>query len=153
MKHFFFLGLFILSGCSILSKPYDLKDPTAAMIDVSVQMPNGSIQQFQLLNFSPLSELLKVVDCKSCDLTALNPATLLKDGDTIVLSEHAGLRISLNQASIEELMVLPGIGEALAQRIIDYRLNFGFFQKIEDVMRIKGIKQKIFDQIKSYLHL
>ncbi len=153
MKRFFFLGLFMLSGCSVLSKPFDLKDPASSKINVTVQLPDGSIQHHQLFNFSPLNELLKLIDCKTCDLSGLNPGTLLKDGDTIVLTELAGLSVSLNQSTIEELMVLPGIGEALAQRIIAYRIEFGYFQKIEDIMRVKGIKQKIFDRFKSYLKL
>ena len=153
MKLFFFLSLILLGGCSVLSDPLVLKDPKEAMISVSVQYPDQSIQILKLPNFSPLSVLLTQIDCHTCDFTQLNPLTILKDGDTIVLKEIAGFSVSINQASLEELMRLPGIGESLAQRIIAYRTEFGFFQKLEDIMRIKGIKQGLFDKIKAYIRL
>lgn len=153
MKLFFFIVFVALSGCSVLSKPIVLSDPATAQIAVSVQYPDHVIKTFHLTNFSPLSRLLAMIDCQSCDLTRLNPQTILKNGDTIVLHEKAGFSVSLNQATLAELMTLPGIGESLAQRILDYRTVHGFFQKTEDIMRIKGIKQGLFDKIKAYLCL
>ncbi len=153
MKLFFFILVLSLSGCSILSKPINLKDPTKVMIQVTVQFPDQSEEVFSLPNFSPLSDLLKQIKCDLCDLSQLNPQTILKDEDIIVLSEVAGLSISINQASLEELLVLPGIGETYAQRIIDYRTTYGYFQTIEDLMKVKGIKTHLFNKIKAYLKL
>jgi competence protein ComEA len=71
----------------------------------------------------------------------------------IILRSIAGLTVSLNQATIEDLMFLPGVGEVLAQRILDYRNDHGFFQRIEDIMLVKGIKEGLFAKIRPYLVL
>lgn len=153
MKLFFFIFTLLLSGCSVLSEPVVLKDPSKIKIKITAQFPDQSTKVYTMANFSPLSELLKQIDCDLCDLSQLNPQTILKDGDIIVFSEVAGLSISINQASLEELLVLPGIGETYAQRIIDYRNTYGYFQTIEDLMKVKGIKTHLFNKIKAYLKL
>ena len=63
----------------------------------------------------------------------------------------AGEKINLNTATLEELTKLKGIGPAYAQRIIDYRQNYGPFEKIEDLMKVKGIGQKTFDANKDII--
>ena len=63
----------------------------------------------------------------------------------------AGEKINLNTATLEELTSLKGVGPAIAQRILDYRENYGPFEKIEDLMKVKGIGQKIFDTNKDII--
>lgn len=58
-------------------------------------------------------------------------------------------KVNINTASKEELMTLPGVGESKAAQIIQYREAHGAFQKIEDVMKISGIKEGLFNQIKD----
>ena len=59
--------------------------------------------------------------------------------------------IDLNNATLSQLMLLPGIGEATAQRIIDYRESVGTFSCIEDILFVDGIGIKIFEQLKPYI--
>lgn len=59
--------------------------------------------------------------------------------------------ININTASREELTLLPGIGESLAGRIIDYRIKHGDFEKVEDIMEVKGIGEKIFNELHDYI--
>ena len=58
-------------------------------------------------------------------------------------------KISLNTATIDELMMLPGIGEAKAEAIIKYREEVGAFQNIEELKEVNGIGDAIFDDIKE----
>jgi competence protein ComEA len=59
--------------------------------------------------------------------------------------------ININTASSAELQSLPGIGPALAQRIIDYRETNGAFTTIEDIMDVSGIGPATFDRIKDLI--
>ena len=60
-------------------------------------------------------------------------------------------RINLNTATQEELMTLPGIGEAKAKSILAWREDHGSFEQIEDIMKIEGIKEGVFSKIKDYV--
>ena len=64
----------------------------------------------------------------------------------------ADTKISLNNASKEELMTLPGIGESKALLIIEYRKN-NRFNNIEEIMNVKGIGKSIYEKIKDLISL
>ena len=63
-------------------------------------------------------------------------------------ASESGL-VNLNTADVTLLMTLPGIGESRAKAIISYREQHGTFGKIEDIMKISGIKQAAFSKIKD----
>jgi len=62
-----------------------------------------------------------------------------------------GQMINLNTATLEQLDTLPGIGPAIAQRIIDYRENIGGFTSIEEVTQVSGIGEATFAKIKDLI--
>lgn len=116
---------------------------------------------------------------KEADTQWLNQAQLLDDGQMLTVftkEETAGMRegslradtqdisghtvsgadagtgrVNLNTASKEQLMTLPGIGEAKAETIIRYREENGLFSCIEDVMQISGIKDSVFSKIREHI--
>lgn len=67
-------------------------------------------------------------------------------------TEHIELlpeeKININTASADELSRLPGIGETLAQNIVSYRQENGFFNGIEEIMEVDGIGEERFDGIR-----
>ena len=64
-----------------------------------------------------------------------------------------GLPIDLNRATAEDLAAIPGLGPALAQRIIDYRQAHGPFKKIEDLREVSGIGPQNLQKLKPFLGL
>jgi len=73
-------------------------------------------------------------------------------GVTEVAGEAAGV-VSLNRATIKELEELPGVGEVMAGRIVDYREKNGGFREINELKLVKGIGEKLFEKIRERVSL
>ena len=108
----------------------------------------------------------------NADLNKLNLAYVLSDGEKLYvpnkneenenteyittsggensMDSNNGL-INLNTASIQELTTLPGIGEALATRIIEYREQNGKFNDVEDIKNVSGIGDSKYESIKDLI--
>lgn len=102
--------------------------------------------------FSDLLKEMKLNQNSSYDHLSLTQ--VLFDHQIIVIKEKQNdSLISINAASLEELMNLPGIGETLAKRIIEYRNQLGGFYCLEDLMKVRGIKESKFNAIKDLIIL
>jgi competence protein ComEA len=66
-------------------------------------------------------------------------------------SKAAGSVVNLNTATVDQLDGLPGIGPAMAARIVEYRQKNGGFKKLEDLMNIRGIGEKNFLKLKPLI--
>lgn len=121
--------------------------------------------------------LKKAVLTIEADKEALNPAQKLKDGQKIVvpfqasttsaiednqgqsiiksgstsdsgkITGNTGAKVNINTAGAAELDTLPGIGPAIAQRIIDYREQNGLFSSPEDLQNVSGIGPKTYEKM------
>ena len=60
-------------------------------------------------------------------------------------------KVDINKATKEELMTIPGIGEAKAESIIVYRKDHGGFSAIEELQNISGIKSAVFNRMKDFI--
>ena len=107
---------------------------------------------------------------EDANLDAINQAEFVQDGQKLVIpskidsgdasecdsgrstagkSEKGGL-INVNLADKPKLTELPGVGDAIAQRIIDYRKGHRF-TKIEDLKQVKGIGEATFEKLKGMI--
>jgi competence protein ComEA len=59
--------------------------------------------------------------------------------------------VSINEASREDLERLPGIGPALAARIVEHRERFGRFRRAEHLLLVRGISERRFLQLRPYV--
>lgn len=91
-------------------------------------------------------------DVEDVDLTAI-----VTDGLKITVPaaekaiDYDELAVNINTADKEVLCLLPGVGDALAERIIEYRESNGGFAEPEDIMRVNGVGEKNFEKMKDYI--
>ncbi|MBR5816257.1 MAG: helix-hairpin-helix domain-containing protein [Anaerotignum sp.] len=71
--------------------------------------------------------------------------------ENVTLAEEFLSEIDINTASVADLDRLSGIGESRAMDIIKYREENGNFSRIEDIMNVPGIGEKIFEEIKGQI--
>ncbi|NLI92417.1 MAG: helix-hairpin-helix domain-containing protein [Peptococcaceae bacterium] len=127
---------------------------------------------------SRLEDALKKAGLRTdADIEALNPAQKLKDGQKIIVPSKlpaengqtgstgsaspssaslssAGVnssRVNINTAGAGELDSIPGIGPAIAQRIIDYRMKNGLFSSPEEIQNVSGIGPKTYEKMAPYI--
>ena len=59
--------------------------------------------------------------------------------------------LNINTASAEELQTLPNIGAQMAQRIVNYREQYGEFASVEDLQKVKGIGAKTLEKLRPFV--
>ena len=123
----------------------------------------GAVKNAGIYMFTDGARLYELIDeagglDEEADADAVNLAMEVKDGEQIripYIGEAVNIAddklIDINRAGIEELCSIPGIGEARATAIIEYRDSNGGFKEIEELKNISGIKDATFNKIKPYV--
>ena len=163
---FSLLAGFLLAGILLLLNNRDtgtsvkiIPAPTAMPIKVFL---SGDIEKpgvYELPPSSRVEDLFVMAEIDTQINHQYNLASKLYDGQHIIIySNNSKLneisignytQININEADINELVKLPGIGETRARDIILYRESNGFFDKIEDILNVPGIGQSTFNLIKD----
>lgn len=109
----------------------------------------------ELSAHSKVSELLEQVELtERADVGALDLNKYLSHEEVITIpSKEEFVCVSLNSATAEQLMTLPGVGPSTAQKIIDYRESHGFFVSFEDLLDVKGIGPSKYEKLKEFICL
>lgn len=88
---------------------------------------------------------------KTGDVVKENTSQVAKNNNTNQNESAKTSQININIATIEELDTLPGVGEATANKIINYRSENGEFKSIEEIKSVNGIGDKKFEEIKDLI--
>lgn len=96
---------------------------------------------------------------EDADLNSLDMDRKLLDKETIIVpkikknKEENNYKdlININKADKETLKIIPGVGDAIAQNIIDYRENISLFYSISDIKNVDKIGEKLFQKIKNFI--
>lgn len=153
----------------VTSDTADVDETGVIYVDVCGEVNHPGV--YQLTGKSRVYEAIEKAGglTKNAAKACVNQAEKLADGQQIYIlskdemerggAEAGGASVSefpvsdgkvnLNTASKEELMTLGGIGEVKADAIIRYREEHGSFQSVEDVKKIEGIKDGVFNKIKD----
>lgn len=90
----------------------------------------------------------------------------LKNGDRLILNDDGkftlskidgkkslalGISIGINSAGVDDLIVLPGIGKVLAERIVEYRNSDGGYDSVDELIAVKGIGEKKLSAVRRFI--
>ncbi|MDQ0842738.1 competence protein ComEA [Streptomyces sp. V1I6] len=145
--------------------PVDPQQAAGIVVDVS-----GKVRRPGVLELPAGSRVADALEAAGgvkpgTDLTGLNRARVLSDGEQVVVGAPAPPTtggsaagsaagpaagpISLNSATAEQLETLPGVGPVLAQHIIDHRMQNGGFRSIDELRDVNGIGDRRFDDLRN----
>lgn len=138
----------------------------------------GAVKHPGVYHFAYMARVCDVIEAagglkKNAAATSVNQARYIEDGEQIQILTRkqaklkqlqidkdapvnekdnqagASALVNINQATETELMTLPGIGQSKAKAIIDYRTQNGSFGSTRDIMKVAGIKEGVYEQIKD----
>ena len=138
------------------------KDANTSVLNLSKKLEDGNVIVVYTNDYIEERKKQEVVIEyieKDCVCPETNNDACIKEEDIIINNPENeenddtsnDKKISLNTATVEELMTLPGIGESKAVDIINYVQQNGRFETIEEIKEVKGIGNALFEKIKDYI--
>lgn len=169
------VGLLLLTTSKPRGEPIKLSPPpTSAPLIIHV---TGAVNSPGVYSLPPESRVGEAIDkagglTDSADASLINLAKIVEDGSQVWVpylieenvpqvdseivrmeptSSRSSNLININTATQSELESLSGIGPAYAKAIIQYRLENGPFEKIEEIQEVKGIGPVTFEKIRPFI--
>ena len=156
---FFLLNRPSGSGITVITPSPTQAGPIQAYITGAVVSPGV----YTLQPESRVNDLVQAAGgaLPEADMTSVNLAKRISDEDQVYVSSvdeapPASSRsnlLDINQASAEQLMALPGIGEVRSRAIVNYRIEIGRFQRIDQLLDVPGIGSATFEGIRDLVAL
>ncbi len=156
---FFLLNRPSGSGVTVITPSPTQAGPIQAYITGAVVSPGV----YTLQPESRVNDLVQAAGgaLPEADMTSVNMAKRVSDEDQVYVSSvdeapPASSRsnlLDINQASAEQLMALPGIGEVRSRAIVNYRIEIGRFQRIDQLLDVPGIGSATFEGIRDLVTL
>ena len=174
--------IFVFDGCKGDTLIFENADSPLGTYEQNAKAEELQLEQQQILvhvcgavnapGVISLPEKTRVIDAiqmagglsPEADGAYLNLAAFVSDGATVYVptveevllweaQQGQNVRVDINLADEAKLCTLPGIGESKAKDIIAYRDKNGDFQSIEDIMKVPGIKESLFQKIKDFIEV
>ncbi len=174
---YFGIGIILILSLIFYQKPIEESNPIIQndnpqpttdtiryiFVDIKGQVQNPGV--YKLEYSMRLYQLINLAGGLTEDANTLvvNLSTLLHDQDVVYIPSindvdvdipiinNSSELIDINHDGLAQLITLPGIGEATAQNIIEYRETIGDFNTIEDIMNVSGIGEATFNAIKDLI--
>ena len=145
------MGLCYIVDINVFDMP---SKNTLIKVEVRGEVINEGI--YEVENYTTIKDLLDLAILKDeADISGINLNNNLHDKDVIFIPKvnNNEIKISINTSNIESLIMIPGIGESTAKKIIEYRDEYGFFNSLEEIKNVKGIGDKKYEKIKDHIRL
>lgn len=146
--------------CLILAFVFTKKNQQPKASDIRVQVKGAVVNPgvYTLKSGSRVDDLIKAAGgtSENADTDEINGAEYVLDAEEIYIPQKAAPTnnpelTNINTADEQALIALPGIGPALAKRIIQYRAKYGDFASTEAIMNVKGIGDSLYSKIKNLI--
>lgn len=132
-------GLTNEADTSVINLAKKIKDEMVIIIYTKEEVKNSNI----------VDTVIKVVEQECVCPNIENDGCINNEINDNIGNENN--QININNATLDDLMTLPGIGEGKAKSIIEYRDKIGQFETIEDLLEVNGIGNALYEQIKIYI--
>ena len=133
-------GLLSNSDTSVINLAKKITDEMVIIVYTTDEVKNSNI----------VDTVVKVVE-KECICPNIQNDGCVNETITGNIGDTNQTLVNINTATMEELLTLPGIGEAKAKAIIKYRLDNGNFKDINELLNVDGIGSKLYEEIKIYI--
>jgi competence protein ComEA len=146
-----------------LSHPEGMQPSTRVVIDIGGRVKRPGVYSLPMGSRAIDALTAAGGPLAGTDMTTINQAQRLEDGEQIVVGVDQGLpstgatarigKVNLNSASTQELDALPGIGPVLASRIVAWRKANGRFKTIEDLRQVSGVGDAKFADLRPLVRI